>query len=136
MKDSAYHSLLRVAVVVVALMLVFDSGVLVKQTSVLSEETKRHVASVVGVVAVVAPNELNVLTARITELERDLEAKERVIAVAVDRGVGESAPLNTSTLILSLILFILLALIVLNYYLDYRRGQFSPLLGTGNLNQV
>lgn len=124
MKDSVYHSLLRIAVVVMALALVFDSGVLISQTSVLSLEVKRHVASVVGVGAAVAPNELNTFTTRITELERELADKERIIAVTVDSRAGERAPLDTSTLILSLILFILLSLIVLNYYLDYRRGRF------------
>lgn len=85
----------------------------------ISDLATGHVATVVGVEASVAPNELNQLTGRITELEGELAAKERLIAVSVSDGGGSSN--NTSTIVLSFIVFILLCLIILNYVLDYLR---------------
>lgn len=120
-KHSLYHSFLRVAVCVFALILVFDSGLLFEETILLSTTTQEHLASVVGVSVGVAPTELNQLTARITELETELEAKERLIAVSV--GERETTGVDTSTFVLSTILFILLTLIVLNYVLDFMRTR-------------
>jgi hypothetical protein len=121
MEKTLYHSFLRVAVVVVAFLVVFDSGILIEDTALLSNYTQMHLANVIGVSASVSPNELNQLTTRITELETELEKKERLIAVNVrDNPVSE---IDKSTYILSVILFILLVLIVLNYALDYRRNR-------------
>jgi hypothetical protein len=121
-------------VAVIALALVFDSGLLFNQTSDMSNEVGRHVASVVGVAVGVPQNEVNLLTSRITELEQELAARERIIAVSVDRADGRERPIDTSTLVLSTILFILLTLIVINYYLDYRRSQSAnrPVLTVSN----
>lgn len=118
---SLYHSFLRVAVCVFALMLVFDSGLLFEETILLSTTTQQHLANVVGVSVGVAPTELNQLTARITELETELEAKERLIAVSV--GNTQTNSVDRSTFILSIVLFILLTLIVLNYVLDFVRAR-------------
>ena len=118
---SLYHSFLRIAVCVFALLLVFDSGLLFEETTLLSTTTQQHLASVVGVSVGVAPTELNQLTARITELETELEAKERLIAVSV--GETPSSAVDTSTFVLSIVLFILLTLIVLNYVLDFMRAR-------------
>jgi len=123
MSNTVYHSLLRISLAIVALALVFDSGLLFKETSVLSNEVGRHVASVVGVAVGVSQNEVNVLTSRITELEQELAARERIIAVSVEGREGRQSPIDASTLILSTILFILLSLIVINYYLDFRRSE-------------
>lgn len=119
---SLYHSFLRVAVCVLAFVLVFDSGLLIKETTLLSTATQEHLASVVGVSVGVTPTELNQLTSRITELETELEAKERLIAVSA-RDTQSDNTVDTSTFILSIILFILLTLIVLNYVLDYMRAR-------------
>ena len=121
LSQSLYHSFLRVAVCVLALTLVFDSGLLFEETVLLSNTASQHVASVVGVTVGVEPTELNQLTARITELETELEAKERLIAVSV--GDTKANPLVDSTFVLSVILFILLVLVVLNYVLDYLRAR-------------
>lgn len=119
--NSLYHSFLRVVVCVFAFLLVFDSGIWSEATKNLSEYTQAHLANVVGVTVGVPPNEYNQLTTRITELENELSAKERLIAVNLRD--GEVGGLDRSTFILSIILFILLTLIVLNYILDYRRGR-------------
>jgi hypothetical protein len=119
---SLYHSFLRIAVCVAAFVLVFDSGLAIPATERMSSLTQQHLASVVGVTLGVAPNELNQLTARITELETELDAKERLIAVNLqNRDAGEG--MDVSTFVLSVIVFILLVLIVLNYALDYVRSR-------------
>jgi len=102
--------------------LVFDSGLLLKSTADISNLAQQHVANVVGVSVGVAPTELNQLTSRITELETELEAKERLIAVNVNNNTNSSS-VDRSTFILSVILFILLVLIVLNYALDFLRSR-------------
>jgi len=102
-----------------AVVLIFDSGILLSSTNKLSVSTQQYLANAVGVKVGVAPTELNTLTARITELEGELEKKDREIAVKLNT---ETSPANDeSTFVLSVILFILLVLIVLNYALDYIR---------------
>ena len=124
LETSVYHSVLRIAVCVCALALVFDSGLVSKKTELLSRGAQEYVASAVGVKVGVAPNDVNVLTARITELENELAARDRNIDVSINRGEGESkSSVDTSTFILSVILFILLVLIVMNYVLDYVRSR-------------
>ncbi len=122
-ETTLYHSFLRVSVCVFALVLVFDSGLLFKSTAGISNLAQQHVANVVGVSVGVAPTELNQLTSRITELETELKAKERLIAVNVANNTNSSSTFDRSTFILSIILFILLVLIVLNYVLDYMRSR-------------
>jgi hypothetical protein len=103
---------------------VFDSGLVSEKTELLSRGAQEYVASAVGVKVGVAPNDINVLTARITELESELAARDRNIDVSINRGEGESkSAVDTSTFILSVILFILLVLIVMNYVLDYVRSR-------------
>ncbi len=123
---STYHSVLRIAVLVFVVVLVFDSGLLLKNTKILSTSTQQYLANAVGVYVGVAPTEVNQLTARITELEGELDAKERLIAVNLSNRSDGS--MDRSTLILSVIVFILLVLIILNYILDYlRMRQIKPL---------
>lgn len=119
---SVYHSFLRVAVCVVALVLVFDSGLLVKSTAKLSSDTQSYLANAVGVKVAVEPNDVNVLTARITELEQEVKVKDREIAVNLNQQ-GSNNGFDRSTFILSAILFILLVLIITNYILDYYRSD-------------
>lgn len=120
LEQTLYHSLLRVALIVVAITLVFDSGLLFSKSAELSSSTQQYLANAVGVTVGVSPNEVNQLTGRITELEQELAA-EREIAVSLN---SENAPsTDKSTFVLSIILFILLVLIVLNYALDYVRAK-------------
>lgn len=123
---STYHSFLRVAVLVFAVVLIFDSGLISKNTKILSTSTQQYLANAVGVSVGVAPTEMNQLTARITELEGQLDVKERLIAVNL--ADNKNASMDKSTLILSIIVFILLVLIIMNYVLDYlRMRQIKPL---------
>ena len=122
LEHTLYHSFLRIAVCVLAFVVVFDSGLLFPETAMLSEMTRNHMANVVGVSVGVSPNELNQLTGRITELETELAAKERLIAVNVRDNTAASGT-DTSTFVLGAILFILLVLIVLNYALDFARSR-------------
>jgi hypothetical protein len=121
-ESSLYHSLLRISVCVCALVVLFDSGLLTKNTALLSNTAQNYVASAVGVKVSIAPNDVNILTARITELEREVATKDREIAVNLSTSSGEGG-VDRSTFVLSIILFILLVLIVLNYALDYMRSK-------------
>jgi hypothetical protein len=125
LETTTYHSMLRIAVCVCALVLLFDSGLIDESTARASSHAQDYVASAVGVKVGVAPNEVNVLTSRITELETELANKDREIAVGLNTG-GTDAPIDMSTFILSVILFILLVLIILNYILDYVRSRPVP----------
>lgn len=125
-EHSLYHSFLKITVCVFALVLVFDSGLALPVTERMSNQTQQHLASVVGVSLGVAPNEVNQLTARITELETELEAKERLIAVNL-QNTNSEGNFDVSTFVLSILVFILLVLIVLNYALDYiRQKKVTP----------
>lgn len=124
MEVSLYHSVLRVTLVVLAGVLVFDGGFISPLTKKLSDNTIQYLASgMVGVVASVPQNELNEFTAELTARERALDAREAVVSereiAARDFGGGE--PTDYSTYVLSIILFMLTTLILFNYYLDWRR---------------
>lgn len=126
MEHTNYHRFLRVAAVVFALILVFDSGIVSESTARLANGTQTYIATAIGVGASVQPNELNMLTAELTSRQRELDAREaalreREIAVNLN-GVGPVSG-EYSTYILASILFILLILILLNYTLDYLRSK-------------
>lgn len=125
MRNSNYHRILRVSALVVALVLVFESGLISKSTAGISSNTYIYVASVIGMSASVQPTELNKLTADLTAREKNLSdreaaLREREIAVSINGGTASN---NNATYILASILFILLVLIVLNYVLDYLRTR-------------
>ncbi len=124
---SSYHSLLRIASAVVAVMLVFESGLLSPVTAKLADRTELYLANAVGVSVGVAPTELNQMTAALTARERELDERElalseREIEVGINEG-GSIAGLDSGTFVLATILFILLVLIILNYALDYARSR-------------
>ncbi len=126
-EQTIYHSVLRIAALTVAVVLVFDSGLYSETTARLSDQTELYLANAVGVSVGVAPTELNQITAQLTARERELDARElaveeREIQLNLDTG-SEIAGVDTSTFILATILFILLVLIVLNYALDYIRAS-------------
>lgn len=128
LEHTGYHKLLRVALVVVACVLVFESGLFSDVTAHLSDSTEQYLANAVGVSVGVEPTELNEITAALTQREQQLaareaaiSAREREIDVSISRGGGVAGD-DVSTFILSAILFILLVLIVLNYVLDFVRA--------------
>lgn len=119
-----YHSFLKITAVVFVTTLLFDGGFLHPITKQLSDNTINYLASVgSSVTAQVAPTELNTLTAELTARERELAEREAALAAreisARDFGTSEEA--DYSTYILSIILFILTTLIILNYILDWLR---------------
>lgn len=125
--NSLYHSLLRIATAVVAVMLVFEGGLLSPVTAQLADRTELYLANAVGVSVGVAPTELNQMTAALTARERELDERElalseREIEVGLNEG-GSITGLDSGTFVLATILFILLVLIVLNYALDYARSR-------------
>ena len=122
LRFSAYHSSLRVSVLLVAVLLLFDSGVLSPITKQFSDHALHYTANVIGVGAAVAPNELNTWTAALTERERDLDRRERELNVGLNNETG-LAGVQISTYILSALLFVLLVLIILNYSLDLARER-------------
>ncbi len=120
-----YRSFLRIFTLVFALLLVFDSGILSPVTRQLSDTTMLYVASVgVGASASVPENELNVLSAEISERQRLLDAREAALREReiATRSFGDTGgATDFSTYILSAILFILTVLVILNYAMDWAR---------------
>jgi hypothetical protein len=119
-----YHRVLRVSLVVCALMLVFDSGIISESTAKLSNGTQNYLANSIGMTASVVPTELNQFTAKLTEKEQELSSREAALRdreIAI--GLNESGQSDYSTYILASILFIMLVLILLNYVLDYLRSK-------------
>lgn len=123
--ESMYHRVLRVAAVVTALVLLFESGLVHQSTAYLALNTHYYLAQAVGMSVGVEPNELNSLTAELTKQQRDLAAREAAISereIEIGLAAGQN-PNETFTYVLASILFILLVLIVLNYTLDYIRAK-------------
>jgi hypothetical protein len=122
LETSLYHKCLRVVALVLAVIVSFESGIFSSTTARLTEQTELYLANAVSIQVGVPENEVNILTARIAELEGQLSAPaERSLNI----GLGTSGVPDRSTFILSGILFILLVLIVLNYALDYARSRES-----------
>jgi hypothetical protein len=126
-QDTNYHRILRVAAVVCAVVLVFESGLIHSSTKNIAIQTHLYLANVIGMSASVQPTELNQITAELTRkekelLDREATLKEREIAVDLSSTGTDS---DTTTYILASILFILLVLIILNYTLDYLRLRES-----------
>jgi len=124
MSKSRYHSLLKVSALVVTLVLLFDGGFVHPVTKQLSDNTVWYLASVgTNLTAKIEPTELNSITAELAKREQDLnvrelELNEREIS---SRNFGATQNVDYSIYILSVILFILTALISLNYAMDWSR---------------
>lgn len=119
--ESRYHKFLRVSHILVAFVLVFDSGILLPVTEEVSSGAFNYVASSIGMFASVPENELNVITAELSAREQALNAREAELAEReiASRDFGDETDL--SVYILSAILFILTILIMLNYAMDWLR---------------
>lgn len=125
-RNSTYHRVLRVAAVVCALVLLFESGLVHESTKRLALQTNLYLANAVGMSASVRPTELNMYTAELTKRERDLDAREAALSereIAVGLSTDSASTNDTATYVLASILFILLVLILLNYTLDYLRAR-------------
>lgn len=131
---SLYHSFLRVSLVVCAIALVFESGMLSSSTAVLSQNTHAYLANAVGMSAAVKPTDLSQYTAGLADQKRQLDEREaslaeREIAVNLSASGGTSSS-DRATYILAAILLVLLVLILLNYTLDYLRLRENRQLQT------
>lgn len=128
MKDSVYHSLLRISALTLSLVLLFVSGIFSESTKELSLNTGSYLATAIGMNAAVLPTEINTLSAQL--LEKDKEIQSREIAVSLKEANQNKS--DTATFVLSVLLFVLLILIILNYILDYiRTRKNKPLLVSG-----
>lgn len=129
MHDSRYHKVLRVGLLVTTMLLVFDGGFLVPFSKQISDHTIQYLASsATGVFVGVPPNEINQLTAELTLRERELDQREAALQgrEISTRDFDSGGTTDYSTYILSIILFILTSLIVLNYALDWMRVRKLP----------
>lgn len=120
-----YHRVLRVASVVIAFVLVFQSGLFSDTTAQLSHTTESYLANAIGMNAKVEPTELNEMTAQLTAQKTLLDQREaglREREIQIEFGGRDS---SYTTYVLASILFILLVLILLNYALDYIRYRDS-----------
>lgn len=121
-----YRSLLRVSLVVTALILVFQAGIVDDRTAYLFSQTSSQLSATVGMSVSVAPNEFNEITAELTKQQNLLAQREEQIAAReIDLGLNRGEPTadQTTTYVLASILFVQLLLIILNYVLDYLRAK-------------
>ncbi len=126
MQVDRYRSFLRISALVAAIVLVFDSGVAFPITKKLSDDTIVYLANVgagVGATATVPVNEYNELSAQIAKEQQrlsalDEELRAREIAA---RSYEDESHTDYSTYIMSVILFILTVLLILNYAMDWAR---------------
>ncbi len=117
MRNSMYHIVLRTSALTLAVTVLFVSGVLSPVTAELSRDTSAYLATAIGMNASVLPNEINTLSAQLENRSQELAQREISVSLQ-EQAVGGT---NTSTFVLSVLLFILLVLIILNYFLDYMR---------------
>ncbi len=120
--QSIYHRVLRSSALITAFLLVFESGVLVPRTAVLSLMTEQYlVANIVSMTASVPPNEVNTVAADLKNRGQELDQRERNINARANDAVFVST--SWLTYILAAVLVGQTALILLNYFFDYRRAR-------------
>ncbi len=119
MANTVYHKLLRVSALTLALVLLFVSGIFSPITKQLSGNAGTYVATAIGINAAVLPNEVNTLSAQLVQRQQELDQRE----IAVDLKESSQEKSDLATYIMSVLLFILLVLIVLNYVLDFMRAR-------------
>jgi hypothetical protein len=126
LETTVYHKILRISSVVMALVLLFQGGLMSETTARMAAGTQSYMANSVGVFVGVAPTELNQLTAEVTAQKLALDAREQALAereIAVGLNNGGEMNQLTTTYILSGVLFILIVLILMNYVLDFMRAR-------------
>jgi len=136
LENTMYHRVLRVSVVVAALLLVFESGIVSHTTLVLSMNTHNYLAQAVGMSASIEPTEINTITAELTKQRKQLDDREATLKEReIELGLRENGSENeTAIYVLSVIVFILLLLIITNYILDYLR--MKDVTGRGRMTTV
>lgn len=131
-----YRSLLRVSVVVTAIVLLFQSGLVDDRTTVVFLDATENLQAMVGLSMSVAPTEITLFTAELTKRQQLLNAREETIASRENElgltGGSTQNNTETTTYILAAILLIQLILLILSYLLDYvrsRENQVNPIDG-------
>lgn len=125
MTITPYRSFLRISIVVVAFLVVLESGLLFPITRHMSLDVYEYLGSVGSSVRATVPeNELNILTAQISARERELDERERLLAEReiAARNFGADEPSYT-LYSMSVILFVLSTLMIMNFYLDWKRTR-------------
>jgi hypothetical protein len=125
MDSTLYHRFLRVAALTAALMLAFESGVVVPETGPISAGARQYVASVVGVYAGVEATDTSLMTLELTQRSQELDAREAALneREIAARDFGGGVSLSLADYVLSAVLLILILLMGLNYLLDFTRGR-------------
>lgn len=123
MRHTLYHSILRVSTLTTALILLLESGMLTPVTKHVARDTTLYLAQGAGVFAQIEPNELNTITAELTKREAELDEREQALRTIEARQFGESSQPDYTTYVLSVILFFLTVLIIMNYVLDWNRAR-------------
>jgi hypothetical protein len=121
MRQTRYHSFLRISLAVSVFLLLFDGGFITPITAQLSDTTIAYLGSVgSSVFASVPANEINSLSAQISERQRELDARESALREReiAGRSFDTQGTTDYSTYILSVIVFILSVLMVLNFCMD------------------
>lgn len=129
--SETYRRILRISTAVMAVVLVFQSGLLDDRTSDMFTETVEYLGATVGMSASVAPNEFNTITAELTKQKELLAAREAAVSereIEIELNQGGSVGSNRTTYLLAAFLFVQLVLIVLNYGLDYLRARERKLV--------
>ena len=130
MQGGLYRSVLRIGLLVVTSVLLFDGGFLNPITKQLSNDTISYLANVgTGVFASVPQTEINTLSAQLRQQQDALNEREAVLEEReiASRSYGNSQGPDYSIYILSAILFILTVLIVLNFAMDWARVKAQRL---------
>ena len=126
MYHSRTRSILRVSMILAAFILVFDGGFLSPITEQLSNTTYTYLAAAgASMSASVPENEFNTLTADIAAEQLRLAAREQALnerEIAARTYENESST-DYSTYVLSLLLFIIVVLLMLNYVMDWQRAR-------------
>lgn len=126
MYHSRTRSILRVSMILAAFVLVFDGGFLSPITEQLSNTTYTYLAAAgASMSASVPENEFNTLTADIAAEQLRLAAREQALnerEIAARTYENESST-DYSTYVLSLLLFIIVVLLLLNYVMDWQRAR-------------
>ena len=126
MYHSRTRSILRVSMILAAFVLVFDGGFLSPITEQLSNTTYTYLAAAgASMSASVPENEFNTLTADIAAEQLRLAAREQALnerEIAARTYENESST-DYSTYVLSLLLFIIVVLLMLNYVMDWQRAR-------------
>jgi hypothetical protein len=119
MQHTMYHKGVRSCALLLASVLVFQSGLLSSTTRELSRNATLLIGNTVGVFASVPQNEINTLSSELQKRGEELDRREREIDARVRGNTSD----QMTTLVLSAILFLLLVLIVINYILDFLRTR-------------